>query len=278
MTAYPRDSPVGAQLSSPLRSATDAYYWKPMTAYFCARELEVYEQASPQLNAPVLDLGCGNGLLAGMLRCREHLRGRCVGMDVVPLREARCAGAYDDLCQASGESLPFGDGSFASVVSHSVMSAVPDVDGALSEVHRVLIPGGRFLMTVPTDRFTAQLPVVRILGKLAPRAGRAAAARIERRLQHRQAFTVAEWRERLCAHDFDVESEHPFFWTHEIRTWSALANPCMRVCGLLRVEWLAPLRPVWRAVCRTILGRLSEPFGRTQSAAYVMVLAKRRDG
>ncbi len=44
----------------------------------------------------------------------------------------------------SGESLPMADSSFDSVVSTWVLCSIPDVAGAIAEVHRVLRPGGKF--------------------------------------------------------------------------------------------------------------------------------------
>ena len=46
---------------------------------------------------------------------------------------------------ASAEALPFADDSFDCVVSTMVLCTVGDVSGALSEVRRVLRPGGRLL-------------------------------------------------------------------------------------------------------------------------------------
>ncbi|MGH3335750.1 MAG: class I SAM-dependent methyltransferase [Nocardioides sp.] len=46
---------------------------------------------------------------------------------------------------APAEALPFGDGSFDTVVSTLVLCTVADPEGALAEVRRVLRPGGRLL-------------------------------------------------------------------------------------------------------------------------------------
>jgi ubiquinone/menaquinone biosynthesis C-methylase UbiE len=47
--------------------------------------------------------------------------------------------------RASAESLPYGDGSFDTVVASLVLCSVDDQDRALAEIRRVLKPGGRYL-------------------------------------------------------------------------------------------------------------------------------------
>ena len=44
----------------------------------------------------------------------------------------------------NGESLPMADGSFDSVVCTWTLCSIPQVDKAISEVHRLLKPGGKF--------------------------------------------------------------------------------------------------------------------------------------
>lgn len=46
---------------------------------------------------------------------------------------------------APAEQLPFADASFDTVVATLVLCTVADVERSLTEIHRVLIPGGRFL-------------------------------------------------------------------------------------------------------------------------------------
>jgi SAM-dependent methyltransferase len=47
--------------------------------------------------------------------------------------------------EANAESLPYSDGSFDAVFSNAALHWVRDQDAMLSEVHRVLKPGGRFV-------------------------------------------------------------------------------------------------------------------------------------
>jgi ubiquinone/menaquinone biosynthesis C-methylase UbiE len=50
-----------------------------------------------------------------------------------------------DLVRASAERIPLESASVDTVVSTWTLCSVPDLDGALSEIRRVLAPGGRFV-------------------------------------------------------------------------------------------------------------------------------------
>jgi ubiquinone/menaquinone biosynthesis C-methylase UbiE len=45
--------------------------------------------------------------------------------------------------EGEAERLPFADASFDVVISNGVIDLIPDKDAAFSELHRVLVPGGR---------------------------------------------------------------------------------------------------------------------------------------
>ncbi len=68
---------------------------------------------------------------------REHLRER-LESDPPPV------GSWD-LADASAESLPFDDESFDTVTGGFIMCSIPDPERALSEIARVLRPGGRYI-------------------------------------------------------------------------------------------------------------------------------------
>ncbi|MCC7371304.1 MAG: methyltransferase domain-containing protein [Chloroflexi bacterium] len=96
----------------------------------------------------VLDAGCGSG---GMTRYLQRF-GRVTGIDLAPeaVGLARTRG-LTRLARSSVGSIPFRDGSFDIVTSFDVLYHlnVDDDRGALSEIHRVLRPGGVALIRLP---------------------------------------------------------------------------------------------------------------------------------
>ena len=97
---------------------------------------------------PVLDVGCGSS------RIIKALPRASVAVDVL-LRKLRYARRFGcSLVWASGFNLPFADGSFPSVVCSQVIEHVPRDSPILSELCRVLAPGGRLILGTPDyDRF-----------------------------------------------------------------------------------------------------------------------------
>lgn len=104
-----------------------------------------------ELSGAVLDLGAGTGAMfpyfgdaaadgAVTLVATEpdpYMRRRA-------LDRARELGLEIEIESAGAEALPFADDSFDVVVASLVFCTIPDFDAALSEVARVLKPGGEF--------------------------------------------------------------------------------------------------------------------------------------
>ena len=88
----------------------------------------------------LLEVGCGWGELAQ--RVRDELGCAVVALDLsarmVDLARARGL----DALVANVEEIPFGDGEFDAVVAAWMLYHVPDLERGLSEIARVLRPGG----------------------------------------------------------------------------------------------------------------------------------------
>lgn len=108
-------------------------------------------QADLQSHHRVLDLGCGTGTLALMIKQR-HAEATVIGLDIDPeilqisRRKALEAGLEVDLQEASATRLPYPDGSFDRVLSSFVLHHLTyeDKQRAVAEVFRVLRPSGEF--------------------------------------------------------------------------------------------------------------------------------------
>jgi ubiquinone/menaquinone biosynthesis C-methylase UbiE len=98
----------------------------------------------------VLDLGCGEGDFTVWL---AEAGARVLGVDVAEaaLRRARRRhpGVEFELAPIDGE-LPLPDASYDVVWASEVIEHVADTGRWLSEVRRVLAPGGRLLVTTPS--------------------------------------------------------------------------------------------------------------------------------
>ena len=104
---------------------------------------------------PILDVGCGDGHFVEMAFDRTI----DVGIDpwLPPLRHSAGSDRYKLVLQGMGDTLPFPDHSFGSAFSNSVLEHIPDVQPVLNDVGRVLQPNGRFVITMPSHRFTQNL-------------------------------------------------------------------------------------------------------------------------
>ncbi len=98
----------------------------------------------------VLDVGCGTGIVARECAHRVGAAGSVSGIDISEEMLAvarRIAPGLDWHLGDAGE-LPFGDGSFDRVVSQFALMFFPDPELAISEMWRVLRPGGRLALAV----------------------------------------------------------------------------------------------------------------------------------
>lgn len=130
---------------------------------------------------PIVDLGCGGGPTLWALRQRLGPQVELVGVD-------RKQPALDDKLAADAnvrgvaadlrESLPFADASFQAAICHNALECLPDTQGFLQEVARVLRPGGHLLLS-HTDFDTMVF--------------NAADIELTRRLVHANADTQEKW-------------------------------------------------------------------------------------
>lgn len=102
-------------------------------------------------SARVLEIGCGRGGFARWLASRDPLL--LVAADFSPAAVARAAdfnrGTSTRFSVADITRLPHPDNTFNLVISCETIEHVPDPQGAVSELARVLAPEGLLLLTTP---------------------------------------------------------------------------------------------------------------------------------
>lgn len=133
------------------QSFSDAYILEAPLALALERSVECQLFAVKQLPAPILDLGCGDGIFAKILFNGEVDTG--VDLDPVEINKARQTGRYRELICCSAAAINKPDKSYRSIISNSVLEHIAGIDAVLREARRLLMDDGRFLVTVPTDQF-----------------------------------------------------------------------------------------------------------------------------
>ncbi|MBL9176617.1 MAG: class I SAM-dependent methyltransferase [Verrucomicrobiaceae bacterium] len=124
-----------------LRRVEDGHWWHRVLRHQALRALRTVP-----CGARVLDAGCGTG---GMLRWLTEFDAH--GADLSPHAVKLCHGrGLLHVKQASIHDLPFPDGTFDAVLSLDVLYHA-DVDElrALTEMRRVLKPGGTLVLNLP---------------------------------------------------------------------------------------------------------------------------------
>jgi len=122
--------------------------------------------ASLTAGMTVLDLGSGAGIDCFLASKQVGPTGRVIGVDMTPqmLERARAnarSGGYDNVEFRLGEieALPVADASVDVVISNCVLNLSADKARVLREVHRVLRPGGRVVIS----DMVSDLPVPAVL-------------------------------------------------------------------------------------------------------------------
>lgn len=138
-------------------------YNRPLFYVFLRpKELKLFHLEFP-FKKPVLDFGCGDGFFAKALIGRKRID---VGVDIdkKALSCAEGSGIYKQVVLFNGHKLPFNRDYFSVVVSNCVMEHVIKLQPTLKEIQRVMKSGGKFYLSVMTDKWNDYLIGGRLMG------------------------------------------------------------------------------------------------------------------
>jgi ubiquinone/menaquinone biosynthesis C-methylase UbiE len=167
------------------------------------RVMECRILAEQRFERPVLDIGCGEGLFAKVLFADPI----DTGIDPNPreLSRARELGAYVELIECRGDAVPKPDSSYRTILSNSVIEHIPDIQPVLREAFRLLVPGGRLYLTVPSNHFDEYTWISQLLAVLGLKTlRRQFGAFFNRFWAHYHYYTPARWSEIMAEAGFEV--------------------------------------------------------------------------
>ena len=127
--------------------------------------LSIWQHPVEWLNIPpggiALDVGAGPGSVTPSLARAAGPDGLALGVDISGPMLARAvraeAGPQVGFLRADAQRLPLRDQTVDAVVSIAALQLIPDPTAALSEIARVLRPGGRLALMVPMVQRLPQL-------------------------------------------------------------------------------------------------------------------------
>ena len=209
--------------------------------------------SAKEFDRPILDLGCGDGVFAEVF-FQEPVD---YGLDPDPagIKRARGTNRYLRLFNSGGNSIPLDDSSVGTIVCNSVLEHIPDIDPVLGESARILKPGGRFYLTLPTDHFDRNTWISVALEF----AGLSVAAASFRRLYNRF------WHHH---HAHDIPGWTSIFERNGLRVSDCLPYASRRQC-LIDDALIIPALPAF--IAKKILGRWSW-FPRLRRLAVPLIL------
>ncbi|MEO7715215.1 MAG: methyltransferase domain-containing protein [Capsulimonas sp.] len=123
----------------------DTYWWFVSRRHLIVSLIETHYPRKSDLR--ILDIGCGTGAMLEDLSDFGQVTGADFALEA--LRFCRERNPEQTLARADARRLPFATDSFDIVTAMDVVEHIDNDKAAMSEILRVLKPGGRVFVTVP---------------------------------------------------------------------------------------------------------------------------------
>jgi len=178
-----------------------AYHWQQISnsilnhnAFVSARYNQVVNQIPKNPSQIILDIGCGEGVLVYLIF--KKTKSQITGIDTDQLSLEFAKSKFKSLkvkakfFKANAYKLPFKNNTFDTIVSAEVIEHLSDTHKYLSEIKRVLKPGGKVIITTPVK--LSEIPKDKM---------------------HVKEFTPQEFQEILNKYfkTINIKTSHPLF-------------------------------------------------------------------
>lgn len=189
----------------------------------CARLSALRRHSCP---APILDVGCGDGLFASVAFENAEVWG--IDIDAREGRWAAASRAYSQVVLADVTSAKLPEAFFETCIANCSLEHVPRIDLAMQNIFRSLKPGGRVFMFVPNKIWAQHLLSYRFLSAIGA-TGLATTLQngIDNFFRHEHLYDDAGWRKVLLDAGFVVEAMDPVLSSATTVAFEALLVPSL---------------------------------------------------
>ena len=230
------------------------------------------------LPEPLLDVGCGDGLFARL----AYPKKQAWGIDINPteVQRAQQTASYQTLICGNIVGVHLPESFFGSAIANCSLEHVPDVHGALSNIHRALRPNGKLVLIVPTPNWTHHLVVseaLRSLGLVG--LAHAYGDALDRVFSHVHLYDADGWKKHLERAGYVLEevrpiAQRPTSWAFDLMLYPSLLGYLVR---RLTGRWVAipSLRPLTVDFARAVVNAMGRLAPAGEAPAEYLLLARK---
>ena len=182
-----------------------AYYTFSPAALALRESVRLAAVRDLELEEPILDVGCGDGLFAQLAYPAKQVW----GIDINPseVKRAQATSSYQTLICGNVCEVALPQGFFGGAIANCSLEHVPALPEALANIRTSLKTGADFILIVPTPDWTHQLSMAEGLRKLGfSNLAAAYGDALDRVFNHVHLHDDSWWSDRLADAGFETVS------------------------------------------------------------------------
>ena len=197
-----------------LEQLLHTYYPLHFFAVFRAHELYNVEPFIELLSPPVLDLGCGDGVISKLLF--GHPLDYGIDISGSATKSAKATGAYKVVFSGDAHTMPLDSNSLGGIFSNCVLEHIPEMPSLIAEISRLLKPGAYFVATCLSPYYYTMNPIFRMFDKRLLKGLRRRMISQENKLHnHVSVLGIDEYRTIFAMNEMALEA-HRYYATEPV--------------------------------------------------------------
>jgi len=233
-----------------------------------------------QLQGPILDVGCGDGLFAKIAFDGAEVWG--IDIDAKEGRWAQASRAYSQIVLGDITKAKLPPSFFEACVANCSLEHVPDIQAALKTIAGSVTKNADVLLFVPNKVWASKFRVVRALrSTLGDRMADMLQDGIDEFFAHRHLYDEAGWRDVIEKSALELKTITPVLSTSTTQAFEALLLPSLAgyLNKKLTSRWTnfpgarQAVAPIVYACVKSVLAM----GGDDEKTAEYLIVARRRD-